>query len=126
MPFDDDLFDRIYPRLVRYGIRLTGDRDEAEDVAQEAFVRMVQHQVSGTEDGLRVWLFRTALNLVRDRARVRSNRERILEAHPPDPPRPDTPEEVAERRGAVARARTALEALDARDREILLGQSKPA
>ncbi|NIP58930.1 MAG: sigma-70 family RNA polymerase sigma factor [Gemmatimonadetes bacterium] len=120
MSFDDALFDRLYPRLVRYGWRLTGDRDEAEDVAQEAFVRMVQREISGSEDGMRVWLFRTALNLIRDRARVRSNRERLLEENLPAPPSPDTPEEVAERRGAVARARTALDSLGPRDREILL------
>ncbi|HSR41040.1 MAG TPA: sigma-70 family RNA polymerase sigma factor [Longimicrobiales bacterium] len=120
MSFDDALFDRLYPRLVRYGWRLTGDRDEAEDVAQEAFVRMVQRDVTGSEDGVRVWLFRTALNVVRDRARVRSNRERLLEENPPDLPAPDTPEEVTERRGDLVRARRALEALDPRDREILL------
>lgn len=120
MPFDDALFDRFYPRLVRYGVRLTGDRDEAEDVAQETFVRMVREEISGDQDRVRMWLFRTALNLIRDRKTLRTNRAELLEANLPDPPPPPTPEEETLRRRRALRARRALDALGPRDREILL------
>jgi len=120
VPFDDALFDRFYPRLVRYGVRLTGDRDEAEDVAQETFVRMVREEISGDQDRVRMWLFRTALNLIRDRKTLRTNRAELLEANLPDPPPPPTPEEETLRRRRALRARRALDALGPRDREILL------
>lgn len=120
MNLDHALFDRLYPRVFRYCVRLIGDRDEAEDVAQEAFVRMVENEVRGPEAALRVWLFRTALNRVRDRARVRKNRERLLEENPVSPEPPSTPEEDAERAERRRRARRVLDELDERSREILL------
>lgn len=120
MNLDHDLFDRLYPRVFRYCVRLVGDRDEAEDVAQEAFVRMVEHEVEGPEAAVRVWLFRTALNEVRDRARVRKNRERLLEENPVTPDPPSTPDREAERAERRRRVRRALNGLDERGKEILL------
>lgn len=119
----DDLFERLYPPLHRYCVRLTGDGDAADDVAQEAFVRLVEHDVSGDADGLRSWLFRTALNLVRDRARVRTNRERLLQenpAHAAVPSDPETPDRATERAEAVRKVRRTLDDLDERDRALLL------
>lgn len=119
----DDLFERLYPSLHRYCFRLTGDEDEADDVAQEAFVRMVRHDVTGEIPGVRSWLFRTALNLVRDRSRVRSNRERLLEANPAHsaaPDDPETPDRASERAENVRRVRRVLATLDERDRALLL------
>jgi RNA polymerase sigma-70 factor (ECF subfamily) len=119
----DDLFDQFYPSLHRYCLRLTGDPDVADDVAQEAFVRMLRRDVSGEPPGLRSWLYKTALNLIRDRSRVRSNRRRLLEENPGHPGRPDepeTPDRTAERAEAVREVRAALEVLDERDRAILL------
>ncbi len=122
MDLDPALFHRLYPRVLRYCVRLVGDRDEAEDVAQEAFVRMVRHEVEGPEDAVRVWLFRTALNQVRDRSRVRKNRERLLEENPDPvtPAPPSTPADDAERSERRKRVRRALDELDERGREILL------
>lgn len=119
----DDLFDRVYPALHRYCVRLTGDGDTADDVAQEAFVRMVRRDVSGDESGLRSWLFRTALNLVRDRSRVRTNRERLLQENPRHaavPSDPEPPDRTTERAEAVRKVRRTLDELDERDRALLL------
>jgi RNA polymerase sigma factor (sigma-70 family) len=113
-------FDEIYPALFRYCHRLTGDPDVAEDFAQEAFVRLYEGAVSGTVDGLRVWLFRTATNLVRDRYRVDTNRERLLKANPVRPAEAERPDRGLERGEKVARVRRALAVLSARDQEILL------
>ncbi len=115
----DALFDRFYPPLVRYCSRMTGDPDQADDLAQEAFFRLLDRRVAGSEAGLKVWLFRVATNLARDGARTRETRRRILSAVPPpeDAPGPDREVERGER---AQRARQALLALAPRDREMLL------
>lgn len=119
----DDLFERFYPALHRYCIRLTGDGDVADDVAQEAFVRMVRREVSGDPGALETWLYRTALNLVRDRSRVRTNRRRLLRENPDAASRPDEPE-TPDRRLArsrrIGRVRRVLDSLDERDRILLV------
>ena len=113
-------FEELYPSLFRYCHRLTGDSDLADDLAQEAFVRLYDRRVEGTDEGLRAWLFRTATHLVRDWYRVGENRRRLLEAHPVEPSRPEPPDEAMQRREKVGRVRDALEQLSEREREILL------
>lgn len=115
------LFDDVYPALHRYCTRMTADSDVAEDAVQEAFVRLLERQVSGDDAGLRAWLFKVATHLLRDRARVRDNRSRLLEENPVLPAEPaDPPDEAVERRERVDRVRGALEALGERDRTLLL------
>lgn len=113
-------FKELYPGLFRYCHRLTGDPDLAEDVTQEAFVRLYDRRVEGTDEGLRAWLFRTATHLVRDRHRVRENRRRLLEAHPVRPGGSEPPDEAVQRGEQVAHVREVLEQLSEREREMLL------
>jgi len=116
----DRLFRDVFPSLHRYCARMTGDADAAEDVAQEAFVRMVTRDVSGEPPELRVWLFRVAKNLVRDRHRIRENRSRLLEANPVEPSEAPPTDRRAERSETIAAVRAALDALSERDRTLLL------
>jgi RNA polymerase sigma factor (sigma-70 family) len=116
----DQTFDELYPPLVRYCHRLTGEQDVAEDIAQEAMVRLYTHDVEGPLEGQRAWLFRTATHLVRDLYRVDENRKRLLQAYPVTPSATDTPDRALERGETQGRARRALESLAARDREMLL------
>lgn len=116
----DAFFDDVFPSLFRYCNRLTGDADAAEDVAQETFLRFVRDGVEGPPKALRVWLFRVATHLIRDRYRVRENRRRLLEEHPVTPSSMPDPESHAERSETVAAVRRALDELDPRDRELLL------
>ena len=116
----DQTFDELYPPLVRYCHRLTGDRDAAEDTAQEALVRLYTHGVAGPTPALRVWLFKTATHLVRDRYRVEENRRRLLQENPVTPSAIEGPERALERKVDRAKARKALEQLPERDREMLL------
>lgn len=53
--------------------RMLGDRAEAEDVAQETFVRLMRKAPDWQrgEAALRTWLFRVAINLCIDRTRAR-------------------------------------------------------
>lgn len=110
----------MYPPLVRYCHRLTGDRDAAEDAAQEAMVRLFTHGVDGPEPAVRVWLFKTATHLIRDRHRVDENRKRLLQENPVEPGATESPDRRLERSLDRARARRALDRLADRDREMLL------
>lgn len=114
------LFDEVYPALFRYCQRLTGEPDVADDVAQEAFVRMVDRGVTGDPRALRVWLFRVATHVIRDRARTRENRRRLLAANPVAPSPGDAPDREVERDETIQAVRDALEQLELRDRQMLL------
>jgi RNA polymerase sigma-70 factor (ECF subfamily) len=73
-----DLIDRHKDAVVNYLTRLTGDRDRAEDLAQETFLRLFRSAGSYSEQGLlRGYLFRIATNLVRSEER-REKRLRLL------------------------------------------------
>ena len=113
------LFEEVYPPLFRYCNRLTGDPDAAEDLAQEAFVRLLDRGPRGPARGLRVWIFRVATNLVRDSARQSSTRRRILAGSPPPDPVAG-PETDMERVETIREVRAALEQISPRDREVLL------
>lgn len=73
------LVDRFKDPIVNYVTRLVGQRERAEDVAQETFVRFYQHRHKYREMGsLQAYLFRIATNLVRTEER-RRKRWRLLE-----------------------------------------------
>lgn len=54
-----------------------GNEQEAREVAQEAYVRLLQLHEPGTVSFLRAYLFKTAANLAIDRIRQRLNRESL-------------------------------------------------
>lgn len=113
------LYDRLQPSLWRYVHRLVGDADAADDIAQEAFVRLLSRpDLRG--DSARLWLFTVATNLVRDRGRTSSRRRRLLSAVPVGPEPPPHASERLERRERVQSVREALEELPERDRHLLL------
>lgn len=116
----ETLFDRVYPSLFRYCHRLTGDPDAADDAAQEAFVRLFERDVEGEPAQLRVWLFKVATHLIRDRVRVAENRRRLLEINPVTPRAEPAPDRRAEQAETVAAVRKALGELAERDRMLLL------
>lgn len=116
----DALFNTLYTPLHRYCLGLTGDGDAAHDAAQEAFVRLVRKDVEGQPAALKVWLFKVATHIIRDRYRVDKNRERLLNENPPLIDRVEGPEGGLERAEAIDLVRKTLSQLTARDRELLL------
>jgi RNA polymerase sigma factor (sigma-70 family) len=69
------LFQRHRRQLLWYLLRLTSSREDAEEIAQEAYLRLLR--VDGLESDAtraRNYLFRTATNLVRDNYRRRTAR----------------------------------------------------
>jgi RNA polymerase sigma-70 factor (ECF subfamily) len=116
----DRLFRDYHQPLVRYLTRRLGDRDWAEEVAQETFLRALRQETIVSE---RAWLFAVATNLVRDDARKQARRRRRLEllreqARADDVVEPEPL--MIERAEDAAQARRALELLGERDREALL------
>lgn len=67
---------RLVPRMLGYGARLLGDRAEAEDVAQEAMLRLWRIAPDWRQDEAKVttWLYRVVTNLCTDRLRTRQRR----------------------------------------------------
>ena len=64
--------------LVNYLTRMTGSREEAEDIAQETFLRLIERSGNYTEQGkLKAYVFRTATNLLKSRARQLSRRRAL-------------------------------------------------
>jgi RNA polymerase sigma-70 factor (ECF subfamily) len=114
----DDLFQRLYPSLYRYLHRLTGDPDVAEDIAQEAFVRLLRQPLPEPE--IRPWLFTVAMNLVRDRARKNERRQRLLSGAPTMVSVEQRPDDRLEQIEVIDAVTEALDVLSNRDRQLLL------
>ncbi|HEX2250423.1 MAG TPA: sigma-70 family RNA polymerase sigma factor [Gemmatimonadales bacterium] len=110
------LFEQYYDSLVRMLYRRTGDRDRAEDLAQETFARAV----AAPPNNPRPWLFAVALNLVREDGRKNVRQGRRLELLRADPPPATGPDEEFDRNERSAAVRSALAMLNDRDREALL------
>lgn len=113
------LFRSYNEMLVRYLTRRLGDRDWAEEVAQETFIRALRQEHLVNE---RAWLFAVANNLVRDEARRDARQRRHLDllraeqASAVVEPEPSALERAQE----AALARRAVDALAERDRLALL------
>ena len=111
------LYRDYHESLVRMVYRRTGDRDRAEDIAQETFARAL----AAPPDNPRPWLFAVALNLVREDGRrfVRQGRRlQLLRAESPHSG--PTPDDEFDREERTQSVRAALEELTERDREVLL------
>jgi RNA polymerase sigma-70 factor (ECF subfamily) len=111
------LYAQYHASLVRLLYRRTGDRDRAEDLAQDVFVRALETPPANP----RPWLFAVALNLARDEGRRAVRQGRRLELLKGESasaaPAADAALEREERTEAV---RAALATLSETDRAALL------
>ncbi len=120
------LFERHYASLVWYLHARLGDRDLAEDLAQEAFVRLIEKPPRAPD----AWLYIVAGNLARDAQRGELRRSRHLAivspkrrdvAEPADPaPNADTTMCSAEESALV---RETLALIPERDAALLVMRS---
>jgi RNA polymerase sigma-70 factor (ECF subfamily) len=113
------LFRTYHAALVRYLTRRLGDRDWADEIAQETFLRALRQDQLTSE---RSWLFAVATNLVRDEGRKQERRRRHLELLAADERARYVEPEVTsvERAQESAVARRAVDSLVERDRLALL------
>ncbi|CAB3759868.1 hypothetical protein LMG29542_03693 [Paraburkholderia humisilvae] len=113
---------RKLPRLLALATRMLGDRMEAEDVAQEAFMRIWKHAPRWREGEARfdTWLHRVAMNLCYDRLRATRDEpvDELPERIDPGPP----PDARLETQARNATMRAALAALPVRQREAIVLQ----
>jgi RNA polymerase sigma-70 factor (ECF subfamily) len=83
----DALYVRYEGRLFTFLLRVLGQREEAEDVFHEALIQTLRNtHVPFQPGGFRLWLYRVAHNLARNRlrARARSTKNNFeIEAPPP-------------------------------------------
>jgi len=114
------LMGRKLPRLMSLSQRMLGVAAEAEDVAQEVFVR-VWKQAPHWKPGAAkfdTWLHRVALNLCYDRLR---RRREIATADPPDAPdEGPAPDRGLQAADTGARVSQALQQLPDRQREAIV------
>jgi RNA polymerase sigma factor (sigma-70 family) len=113
---------RKLPRLLALATRMLGDRMEAEDIAQEAFVRIWKHAPRWREGEARfdTWLHRVALNLCYDR--LRASRDEPVDELPDSVDPGPLPDARLEAHARDANVRAALAALPARQREAIVLQ----
>ena len=123
--------ERLFERLVRdnqdrvfaLGLALTGNRHDAEEVAQDTFLRAYRALVSYPPDRVRdlkqkAWLHRIAVNVVRNR--VRGHRPRLVELNGSEPDHGIGPEEDVMRRAEIDALAARLACLPARYREAVV------
>jgi RNA polymerase sigma-70 factor (ECF subfamily) len=127
------LTDRHLPRAYRYAARVLGDRAEAEDVAQEAMLRLWRQAAywrSG-EAQVSTWVYRVTSNLCTDRLRRRRTRATEALDVAGDPPDGAPGAEARMQDAARAAAlQAALDALPERQRQAVVlrhleGRSNP-
>jgi RNA polymerase sigma factor (sigma-70 family) len=120
----EELFAALESPLLSYALRLVGERSLAEDIVQEAFMRL--HAQFDEVREPRRWLYRTvhnqALNERRQAEKIVSldlpaEANKLPAAEPADPqPLPD--EQIARWEG-IGLVRLSLETLDQRSRELI-------
>lgn len=132
-----EAFDRILtaygPRLYGYLYRLIGSRQDAEDLLQDLFVRVVRGIGDYDHTGrFESWLFRIALNLVRDRQRHLRRRRGLLgawgsgngqggeEVRAAEPVADEEPSAAMERAEDADQLQAALAALPPAEREVIM------
>ena len=123
--------DRVFERLVRdhqdriyaLGFALTGNRHDAEDVAQDTFVRAYRALATYPPERIRelkqrAWLHRIAVNVVRNR--VRGVRPRLVELNGSEPDPRTGPEEDVLRKAEMDEFAARVACLPARYREAVV------
>ncbi len=74
-----ELFDRYKDRLVHFITRKTGDGDRAQDLVQEAFIRVTRHlHRFDTSKKFSTWVYTIASNLSKNELRNRSRSPLVL------------------------------------------------
>ena len=120
----EELFAALESPLLNYALRLTGGRDVAEDLVQEAFMKLHIQFAQVREP--RRWLYRTVHNLALNHRR---DAAKLIPLPPPrdeaDAPAADTadpqplPDEQIARLESIGLVRLSLAALDERSRELI-------
>lgn len=115
-----ELLHRHLPRIVGLGRRMLGDQAEAEDIAQEVFLRVWKHAAAWRpgQAQFRTWMHRVAINLCLDRLRRAGRSAGEISPEMPDPQASAT--RPLDNRQLRERVRDALHELPARQRAAVI------
>jgi RNA polymerase sigma factor (sigma-70 family) len=118
-----EIVDKKLPRIIALATRMLGDRDEADDVAQEAFMRIWNVAPKWQPGAARfdTWLHRVTMNLCYDRLR-RHRETTVSDEFPEQEDAAPLPDERMEASHTSERLAAALARLPARQREALVLQ----
>jgi RNA polymerase sigma-70 factor (ECF subfamily) len=117
----EELFNALESPLLGYALRLAGDMGAAEDLVQEAFMKL-QAQFKEVHEPRR-WLYRTVHNLALNQRR-QARKVVPMEGDAPES-RPEAadpkpmPDEQLVRMEGIGLVRLTLETLDARSQELI-------
>ena len=115
-----ELVDRYLNAITRFALRTLGDRAEAEEVAQETFLRLwtsaAEFEPHATP---KTWLYRIARNLCIDRIRKRRTHGQEVELSEEREAGEDRPSALLLRKQTSARVEEALATLPERQREAI-------
>lgn len=111
---------RLAPKAFSHALRVLGDRMEAEDVAQDAMMRLwkIAPKWRAGEAKVSTWLYRVTANLCTDRLRKRPARPLEEVAEPADPA--PTPAQALQATARVAALEAALQSLPDRQRQAVV------
>ncbi|MHC4390889.1 MAG: RNA polymerase sigma factor [Planctomycetota bacterium] len=120
-----EFVERYQSSMLRYATRIVGSREAAQDVVQEAFLRVAKKPKRLLEvKSCHNWLLRVTRNIgidhLRKVKRHRKHVERAAERIPRETRATDAPLAVAEKKELQARMRAEIDKLPTRYRELLL------
>lgn len=117
----EELFVRHYDRVYGLLFRLVGTRHEAEDLAQEVFLRLYNRPLARA-DNVSGWLYRVAMNVGYNalRAESRLRRREQASVDPSDEADAPSAEASASTRETQREVRAALAKLPPRSAQLLL------
>lgn len=113
---------RLGPRVLSQAWRMLGDRAEAEDVTQDAMMRLwkIAPEWRQGEAKVSTWLYRVTANLCTDRLRRRRGGTQDIE-DVPEPADPGEPaEEQLQQRARLDALQLALDALPERQKQAVI------
>jgi len=116
------VYDHVYPIILRIAYRITGSSDVAEELCQEAFIKYYERQDSFPDrDQAKYWLIRVvknlALNVAKRTVRERKAYERVF--HEPKKPL-STGEDMVIREEETLRVQAALDQLPDKLKSVLI------
>jgi RNA polymerase sigma-70 factor (ECF subfamily) len=122
------LFERHHRRLFNFLLRLTGNRQVSEDLAQEVFFRMLRSRSTYRDQGdFTAWMYRVTRNVATDHMRRAAREvasegevERQIERLPADAGGAPSPLDDLDQERSVRLLRAALARLPVEMREVLV------
>jgi RNA polymerase sigma-70 factor (ECF subfamily) len=110
-----ELFEREESAVLGFAIGLVGRRAVAEELVQEAFLRL--HQLWGQVENPRAWLYRSLRNLALNH--LRDHRRETVVDEPDGPGNEQPPDEVLGRLEAVGMVRLLIAELAPEDQNLI-------